>query len=104
MANTSPTCTQVLVTERDFREVMVSYLTAVAAQNVKHAEIFFDPQVHTMRGIGFDVFMKGFLSGIDKCSHLGVSAKLLMCFMTELGPYDAEKTLQEVPPGSFKLE
>ena len=76
---------------------MKSYLETVAAQNVVHAEIFFDPQIHTMRGIGFEVFMPGFLSAMQDCNkQFGISSKLLMCFMTELGPEAAEKTLQEV--------
>lgn len=80
---------------------MQSYLEAAAVQNVMHAEIFFDPQVHTMRGIGFEIFMPGFLTAMNDCNRrLGISSKLLMCFMTELGPKAAEKTLQEVPSSS----
>lgn len=78
--------------EEDFSELMVSYLTTVASQNVFHSEIFFDPQVHTMRGVGFDIFMPGLIKGIQQCQHL-ISATLLMCFMTELGPSEAEKAL-----------
>ena len=90
-------CLQVLVTEGDFHEVMVSYLSSVAAQNVRHSEIFFDPQVHTMRGVGFEVFMPGFIAAMHECQQqLGTTAKLLMCFMTELGPQEAAKTLQQV--------
>jgi adenosine deaminase len=97
-------CLQVLVTERDFYEVTVSYLAAVAAQNVSHSEIFFDPQVHTMRGIGFSVFMPGFLRGMQECrERLGISAALLMCFMTELGPSDAETTLDQVRLSMFSI-
>ena len=73
----------------------MSYLSAVAAQNVVHTEIFFDPQVHTMRGIGFDVFMPGFIRGMNHCKDQ-ISATLLMCFMTELGPQDAEVVLEQV--------
>jgi len=90
---------QVLVTEQDFYEVTVSYLTAVAVQNVSHSEIFFDPQVHTRRGIGLPVFMAGFLKGMQECkARLGISSSLLMCFMTELGPQDAENTLKQAMP------
>lgn len=88
---------RVLITQRDFHEVTLSYLSAVADQNVRHTEIFFDPQVHTMRGVGFEVFMPGFIFGIRQAKQeLQISAKLLMCFMTELGPEAADETLQQV--------
>ena len=74
---------------------MVSYLTIAASQNVLHSEIFFDPQVHTLRGIGFEVFMPGFIKGMQHCQER-ISATLLMCFMTELGPQDAEEVLDQV--------
>ena len=86
---------QVLRTEKDFYEVMVSYLDTAASQNVLHSEIFFDPQVHTLRGIGFEVFMPGFIKGMQYCQKR-ISATLLMCFMTELGPQDAELVLEQV--------
>ena len=56
---------QVLRTEQDFYEVTMLYLSRVAAENVVHTEIFFDPQVHTMRGVGFDIFMPGLTRGIQ---------------------------------------
>ena len=93
--NLLPPTLQVLRTERDFFEVMVSYLTVAASQNVLHSEIFFDPQVHTLRGVGFEVFMPGFIKGMQHCQDR-ISSTLLMCFMTELGPEDAEKVLQQV--------
>ena len=55
---------QVLRTEQDFNDVMTVYMDRVASQKVVHAEIFFDPQVHTMRGVGFEVFMPGLIRGI----------------------------------------
>ena len=53
------------MTEQDFYEVTMLYLSRVGAQNVVHTEIFFDPQVHTMRDVGFDVFMPGLIRGIQ---------------------------------------
>ena len=52
------------MTEQDFYEVTMLYLSRVAAQHVLHTEIFFDPQVHTMRGVGFDNFMPGLISAL----------------------------------------
>lgn len=53
------------MTEQDFYEVTMLYLSRVSAQNVVHTEIFFDPQVHTMRNVGFEVFMPGLIQGIQ---------------------------------------
>ena len=53
------------MTEQDFYEVTMLYLSRVCAQNVVHTEIFFDPQVHTMRNVGFEVFMPGLIQGIQ---------------------------------------
>ena len=50
----------VLVTEQDFADLMTAYLERAHADGVRHAEIFFDPQTHTERGVGFPVFMEGF--------------------------------------------
>ena len=53
------------MTEQDFYEVTMLYLSRIGAQNVVHTEIFFDPQVHTMRNVGFEVFMPGLIRGIQ---------------------------------------
>ncbi|KAL0020881.1 hypothetical protein WJX77_005891 [Trebouxia sp. C0004] len=90
---------QVLMTEQDFYEVTMLYFSRIGAQNVVHTEIFFDPQVHTMRNVGFDVFMPGLIRGIqDGGKQYGITTGLLMCFMTELGPQGAEECLQQAMP------
>ena len=53
----------VLRTEEDFRDLAIAYFDRAAADNVVHAEIFFDPQTHTDRGIAFDTVMRGLLAG-----------------------------------------
>ncbi|MGH3650466.1 MAG: adenosine deaminase family protein, partial [Acidimicrobiia bacterium] len=50
----------VLQTPQDFYDLMAAYFDRAAADGVRHAEIFFDPQTHTGRGVGFEVFMEGF--------------------------------------------
>ena len=71
---------QVLRTEQDFYEVTMLYLSRVAAENVVHTEIFFDPQVHTMRDVGFDIFMPGLTRGIQvTCCTSKANGKLLQC-------------------------
>lgn len=56
----------VLVEEEDFRDLAVAYFDRAAEDNVVHAEIFFDPQTHTDRGIPFDVVINGLLAGIKE--------------------------------------
>jgi adenosine deaminase len=83
----------VLVTEQDFHDLMYAYLERAHADGVVRAEIFFDPQTHTARGVGFDVFMPGFVSAIDRAaSELGVSVGLIMCFLRHLPSDDACET------------
>jgi adenosine deaminase len=75
----------VLQTEQDFSDLMYAYLERAHADGVRRAEIFFDPQTHTERGIGFPVFMEGFLGAIaDAEEEFGMSAGLIMCFLRHL--------------------
>ena len=86
----------VLQTPEDFYRLMYLYLERAVADGVRHAEIFFDPQTHTERGIGYDVFMEGFRGAIaDATSHLGISADLILCFLRHLTGEDAVATLHE---------
>lgn len=86
----------VLQTPQDFYELMTAYLDRAAADGVRRAEIFFDPQAHTVRGVGFEVFMEGFRSGIaDARERHGISADLIMCFLRHLGGDAALETMRE---------
>jgi adenosine deaminase len=79
----------VLLKTQDFHDLMARYLSRAHADGVRRAEIFFDPQVHTARGIGFDVFMPGFVSAIEEArAEYGISVGLIMCFLRHL-PVDA---------------
>jgi adenosine deaminase len=79
----------VLVTEQDFFELMLAYLERAVADGIRRAEIFFDPQTHTERGIDFSVFMGGFADAIDAArERWGISAGMIMCFLRHL-PGDA---------------
>lgn len=83
-----------LVTAEDFDDLMWAYLQRAAADGVRHAEVFFDPQTHTHRGIGFEVFMEGFRRAIRRGEQeLGLSAALIMCFVRHLPPDDAVATM-----------
>jgi len=84
----------VLVTEQDFYDLAWAYLKRAREDNVRHVEMFFDPQGHTARGIAFSVVVGGLHRAIvDARRELGVRASLIMCFLRHLDEADAEKTL-----------
>ncbi|MBA3896213.1 MAG: adenosine deaminase [Sphingomonadaceae bacterium] len=89
----------VLRTEEDFRDLTVAYFDRAAADAVRHAEIFFDPQTHTDRGIPFGVAAGGILAGMQaaKAKH-GISAKLILCFLRHLDEDAAFATLRAAEP------
>jgi adenine deaminase len=90
---------EVLRTRRDFYDLMLAYLRRASADGVRHAEIFFDPQTHTARGVGFDVFMSGFGEAMaDARAELGITADLIMCFLRHLSGEEATATLREAEP------
>ncbi|HSM01426.1 MAG TPA: adenosine deaminase, partial [Acidimicrobiia bacterium] len=89
----------VLQTPDDFYDLMTAYLDRAAADGVRRAETFFDPQAHTERGVGFEVFMEGFRSAIaDAVSRHGISADLILCFLRHLGGEAALTTIRESEP------
>ena len=86
----------VLQTPQCFYDLMTAYLDRAAADGVRRAEIFFDPQTHTERGIGYPVFMSGFRDAMaDAESRTGISTDLILCFLRHLSPDDALATLSE---------
>lgn len=89
----------VLQTEQDFHDLTWAYLKRSHDQNVVHCEIFFDPQGHTQRGIGFEVFMTGICRALDRAQYeLGISSKLIMCFLRHLDEASAFETLLAARP------
>ncbi len=87
---------QVLLTEDDFYRLTWSYLQKAAEQNVRHAEIFFDPQTHTARGVKFETIVAGIHRALmDAERQLAVSSKLIMCFLRHLSVDEALTTLEE---------
>ncbi|NUR93360.1 MAG: adenosine deaminase [Nonomuraea sp.] len=85
----------VLRTEADFHDLAAAYLRRAAAQGVRHAEIFFDPQAHLSRGVPLDVVFSG-LSSALKGSE--VSAALILCFLRDRGAEEAEQVLRAALP------
>jgi len=84
----------VLRKEQDFYDLTWAYLDRVARQNVVHAEIFFDPQGHTERGVKFDTVINGICRALeDGKKKLNVSSRLIMCFLRHMSEKEAFKTL-----------
>ena len=95
----------VLRTEEDFRDLAVAYFDRAAADSVTHAEIFFDPQTHTDRGIPFDVVMTGLLAGMAEAeARHGLTSKLILCFLRHLDEESAFATLREADPWLDRIE
>lgn len=89
----------VLQTPQDFYDLAMAYFGRAAADGVRHAEIFFDPQTHTGRDVGFEVFMEGLRSAqADALSGLGITSGLIMCFLRDLGGDAAVETLRVAEP------
>jgi adenosine deaminase len=86
----------VLRTEQDFADLADAYLRRAAADGVRHAEIFFDPQAHTARGVPFDTVVEGLHAALSESrSRHGVSTGLIMCFLREEPVESAFATLRE---------
>lgn len=86
----------VLHTRMDFFDLAFAYLQKVAAQNVTHVEIFFDPQGHTGRGITFDTVLSGLTDALDKARRdFGITSKLIMCLLRHLPEEQAFDTLHQ---------
>jgi len=89
----------VLRTEEDFRDLASAYFDRAAADIVTHAEIFFDPQTHTDRGIPFETVIRGLLAGMDEArARHGITSKLILCFLRHLSEEAAFETLRQAEP------
>jgi adenine deaminase len=89
----------VLITEQDFYDLAFAYLERAHADNIRHVEMFFDPQGHTGRGIAFGTVIDGLHRAIVEAGRtLGVHASLIMCFLRHLDEADAQKTLEAALP------
>ncbi len=89
----------VLRTEQDFHDLALAYFARAAADGVVHAEIFFDPQTHTERGIPFDVVAEGLLAGMRAAeAQYGITSQLILCFLRHLDEDAALATLAAAEP------
>ncbi len=94
----------ILQTEQDFYDLTFAYLQKANEQGVLHAEIFFDPQTHTDRGIELKTVINGLSKACaDAHTLLGISSKLIMCFLRHLDESSAIKTLEQALPYKEKI-
>lgn len=89
----------VLLTKEDFYDLTMAYLRRSADDAVRHVEIFFDPQGHTERGVAFDIAISGILRALDEGeADLGITSRLIMCFLRHLDEASAFETLRLAEP------
>ena len=89
----------VLKTERDFYDLTLAYLAKAASQNVRYAEMFFDPQAHTARGVPFDIVIRGIRRAqLEAETGLAVRSQLILCFLRDWSAEFAMATLMESLP------
>src|SRR4029453_9696067 len=89
----------VLLTERDFYDLATAYFRKAHSQNVVYAEVFFDPQEHTARGIPFATVVEGLrLAQKDAEASFGLRSQLIMCFLRDLSAESAMETLEQSLP------
>jgi adenosine deaminase len=92
-------CADVLRTEQDFYDLTWAYLLHCQADGVVHTEPFFDPQTHTQRGIDMSVAINGITNALnDGHKKLGISSKLILCFLRHLSEEDAIQCLEQAKP------
>ena len=90
---------QVLRTEADFYDLAMAYFRTARSQNVVYAEVFFDPQAHTSRGVPFAAVIGGLdRARRDALDQLGLRAQLIMCFLRDMSASSAMATLDESLP------
>jgi len=89
----------VLLHASDFEAMAMAYFRRAAADNVVHAEIFFDPQTHTARGVAMAAVIEGLAAARDRAQReLGLSSELILCFLRHLSEADAIATLEQALP------
>ena len=89
----------VLLKEADFYDMTWAYLKKVKSQNLRHTEIFFDPQTHTDRDVPFETVINGIRRAlVDAEQHLNITSKLIMCFLRHLSAEAAMQTLKQALP------
>ena len=89
----------VLIEEDDFYVMAMTYFARAHADHVVHAELFFDPQTHTERGVAIGAVIGGLARACaDAQTQFGISASLILCFLRHLSEASAIDTLQAALP------
>lgn len=89
----------VLQTEKDFFDLTMAYVRRAVADNVRHAEIFFDPQTHTVRGVPMATVFAGIAGALRQArAESGFSSRMILCFLRHLSEEDAFATLDAALP------
>ena len=95
---------EVLTEAQDFYDLTWAYLERAGSDNIRHVEIFFDPQTHTARGISFGAVIDGIHNALlDGEARLGITFRLIMCFLRHLDASDAMSTLDQALPFKEKF-
>lgn len=89
---------RVLRTEADFHALTWAYLQRAHSDGIVHVEIFFDPQTHTARGVPFATVVSGIHRALEDGRQLGISHRLILCFLRHLSAAEAMATLEEAVP------
>lgn len=90
---------EVLREKEDFYELAMAYFTRVKEHNVRYAEVFFDPQAHTSRGVAFEVFFEGYYQAVlDAKEQLDIDVQLIMCFLRDLSEESAFEHYEMAKP------
>ena len=99
MMDPVPNMPIVLLKEQDFYDLTIGYLERAHAEQIRHAEIFFDPQGHTGRGVRFETVLCGIRQAqLDAQQHLGISTRLILCFLRHLSEEEAFAVLEDALP------
>ena len=95
---------EALRVERDYYELTTAYLKRAQSQGVRHAEIFFDPQAHTKRGVALAVVVEGISSALaDGRKNFGITSRLIMCFLRDMPSDSAMATLESALPHKDRI-
>ena len=93
----------VLQDESDFYALASDYIRRAAENGVKYAELFFDPQAHTSRGVPFDTVINGYYKAVCDAPEMGVEAHLIMCFLRDMSAESAMETYEQMLPHKDKI-
>ncbi len=93
----------VLQTREDFYALAMAYFKKAQQHNVKYAEVFFDPQAHTSRGVAFDEVIEGYYKACQDAEQLGIKAQLIMCFLRDFSEESAFEHYEMAKPHHDKI-